>query len=139
MSSLESSAQRKFGADLRRSYFTAEEGILRVLDQLDERAGDIADKSQSQRGSNVSIDANIKAMEDLAQNSGRLLRRWQRSSSLATEAAALLLGELDALKAERARQDQVLKSRTDLLAQSFEENAYINSTGVKLQQILRAP
>lgn len=131
-----SSAQRKFGADLRRSYFSAEEGVLRVLDQLDAQADAASYSSQAGVGAGAN-DANVKAMESLARDSGRMLRRWQRSSSLAMEAAALLLAELDALKAERARQDQVLKARSNLLALSFEDNAYVNECGVKLQQLLK--
>lgn len=129
-----SPAQRKFGADLRRSYFAAEEGVLRVLDTLDAQA----EASSYSSGTAGAQEANVKAMENLARDSGRLLRRWQRSSSLATEAATLLLAEMEALRAERARLDAVLNARTELLAQSFEENAYVNDCGVKLQHILKS-
>lgn len=116
--------QRKFAADLKRAYFEAEEEMLRILDDLD---------SESQGAPTL----DQIAIEELARDCGRLLHRWQRSSHIGIETASQLLNDLDALEVEKKKLDGILFHRQEALSAAFEENRYMNETGMRLQEELR--
>lgn len=116
--------QRKFAADLKKSYFEAEEEMLGILDDLDAECQGAPTRDQV-------------AIEELARDCGRLLHRWQRSSQIGIETATQLLNDLDTLEAEKRNLENILTHRQDALAAAFEENRYMNETGKMLQEELR--
>lgn len=120
-----SKRQRKFSANLKRSYFEAEEEMLKILDNLDYESQGAPPADQA-------------AIEELARDCGRLLHRWQRSSQIGIETATELLNDLETLECEKRNLESILRHRQEALAAAFEENRYINETGMKLQRELNA-